>query len=107
MSTRAALVGRLLAVPTAELLELLDDDAIIDLAARYFQRLAETPTEDVGSLAAIETAADIASSDVTAVQSAADAVSSDPFKDKARRPLNGFMAFRSKNQLRLVTGKPG
>jgi hypothetical protein len=99
MTTRAALVERLSGVPATELLDFLTDDAIINLAARYFQRTSESQARDIESLPAIDTAAHLASTDSTTVEPTPEANFSDPAKEKAKRPLNGFMAFRSKCHL--------
>ena len=99
MTTRAALVERLSGVPATELLDFLTDDAIIDLAARYFQRVSEAQASDIDSLPVVDTAAHLASSDSATVETTPEANSSEPAKEKAKRPLNGFMAFRSKCHL--------
>ncbi|KAF4119844.1 mating type protein MAT1-1-1 [Geosmithia morbida] len=77
MATRSNLIERLSTASAADLLELLDDEPLFSLAARYFQRFPETNS---GTF-----------------QSASQAKESiaEPPKDKTKRPLNGFMAFRS------------
>ncbi|PHH90961.1 hypothetical protein CDD83_2089 [Cordyceps sp. RAO-2017] len=79
MTTRAEILQRLSLVRADVLLDLLTDEAIFQLASRYFESTSEA---DV--LAPMDPAASLAP------EQAKDASG-----DKAKRPLNAFMAFRS------------
>ena len=81
MSTRIAMTERLSDVPTPEILDLLDDDTIYELATRYFQQAARAQRESGQT--------------INEVQASPSAASPPSGKDKAKRPLNAFMAFRS------------
>lgn len=81
MTTRSDLLPRLTLVPTEELLELLGDDAIFDLAAKCFPADASTPSESAELSATVDPSSLL--------------VLGEPARDKAKRPLNAFMAFRS------------
>jgi hypothetical protein len=85
MATRSEILPRLSTIPTEELLELLGDDAIFDLAAKCFQSNDATTNNVVEASVAVE--------------GAALNTHTEPAKDKAKRPLNAFMAFRSSYQL--------
>lgn len=78
MASRSELMQRLAVLPTYELLRLLTDDTILEIASRCFT---------VGAQASIMTPPLTANEPET------------PPVDKAKRPLNAFMAFRSKNSL--------
>ncbi|TWU74669.1 hypothetical protein ED733_003798 [Metarhizium rileyi] len=73
MATRAELMQRLSTLPTQELLHILKDETIFEIAAQYFD----------------------ASMQSNAVPSAVPNRTKNLVCDKAKRPLNAFMAFRS------------
>ena len=80
MATREQIFQRLSTVRTQELLNLLSDEAIFHLASRYFES-----TSDANYLAPVDNAtATFAVEQTKKVPS-----------DRAKRPLNAFMAFRS------------
>lgn len=83
MATRAALMHRLATIPTEDLLKLMEDQTIFDLATKYFQNASSTQPEGVDTSSNVEPAS--------------GAPLPKPAKDKAKRPLNAFMAFRSKH----------
>lgn len=85
MATRADLMQRLAAIPAEDLLTLLEDDAIYNLAARYFHASAPSQSETSDTPSPIEP------------------IIGDAPKDKAKRPLNAFMAFRSMAPFPLTT----
>nr|AKE48503.1 MAT1-1-1 [Ustilaginoidea virens]AKE48507.1 MAT1-1-1 [Ustilaginoidea virens] len=80
MATRAELMQRLSMLPTHELLHLLRDETIVEIAARYFD--ASLPPNLMQPLNPIPMPE-------TPTQTKSYAC------DKAKRPLNAFMAFRS------------
>lgn len=81
MPTREEIFQRLSSVRTQELLNLLSDEAIFQLASRYFES-----TSDAEVLAPVDTSA----------ASVAPEQAKNTPSDRAKRPLNAFMAFRSK-----------
>lgn len=80
MATRAELMQRLSILPTQELLLLLKDETLLDIASQYFDSAIHQnvlPSLNAASAPSIP------------IQG------KPPVCDKAKRPLNAFMAFRS------------
>jgi hypothetical protein len=84
MATREKLMRRLSALPAEDLLKLLSDDTIFEVARKFFDT-PNTPYEDTKPMAST----DASSSTVTSEPLAS------PSHERAKRPLNAFMAFRS------------
>lgn len=115
MATRSALIECLSSATAVDLLGMLDDEPLFNLATRYFERfpkadMAASPSTVHSGIQpvlepVIHSDAQSATEPVAqpvaqpigqpAVQ-ANDAASPGPSRDRIKRPLNGFMAFRRK-----------
>ncbi|KYK59754.1 MAT1-1-1 [Drechmeria coniospora] len=78
ITTRAEILQRLSAVQCLELLQLMPDDTLLELAGRYFETLTDSEI-----LRSHENSAPNIGKDHVKIAS-----------DRAKRPLNAFMAFR-------------
>ena len=87
-ATRAELMRRLSILSTEELLSFLKDETIFEIAEAYFEKL----NNDAQSSANLKACGHIAPSTATPSRS--------PATDRAKRPLNAFMAFRSEQSVR-------
>ncbi|KAK5998934.1 Mating-type protein MAT-1 [Cladobotryum mycophilum] len=86
MDSKAEIMKRLSALPAQDLLRLLRDETIFEIAARYFELTGLNQVQDRGQTQT--------SSVPSSTSSAAVPARAAP-SDRAKRPLNAFMAFRS------------
>ena len=83
MSSRAALMRRLSILPTEGLLKLLKDETLIELAMKFF----DSETRQVKQDTEVENLDDVRKASQAHISMGGE---------KLKRPLNAFMAFRSK-----------
>ena len=81
---------RLSAVPTQNILHLLRDETIFDLASKFFQ-----PTNGPSEIKTHSNNGDIIKLQNAISAKSGNRVAAKVASDRAKRPLNAFMAFRS------------
>lgn len=85
MMSREELEKHLSVLRTEEILRLLRDDTLLELANTYFASLGMRSKQNEAKDASMD----------TSPSSFMNQQSGEPSPDKAKRPLNAFMAFRS------------
>jgi hypothetical protein len=90
MNTKQEILERLSAVPTQNILHLLRDETIFDLASKFLQ-----PINGPSEIKTHSTNGDIMKLKNTISAKTGNRVAAKVTSDRAKRPLNAFMAFRS------------